>query len=158
LFLELILYDYRPWSLDLEGTVQYLGLIQDSGHRDDRAAETSSDVLQSWISTLGSGADNEKLISLLLMLYRSWALAIAVLACFILAVSFLAPRNRSLVISVQIICCFALMSLERYMSAWHRESQHRPSIAFLLGLNIVALNLNILDYYVYKQKIASKKS
>jgi hypothetical protein len=141
----------------LEATAQYLGLIQESGHSAGTEI-SSSDSLQSWISTLGGRTDNEKLVSLLLMLYRSWAYAIAVLSCFILAVSFLAAKNRPLVITVQIICCFALISLERYISSWHSKSQHKLTIAFLLGLNMIALGVNILDYYIYKQKFATKKS
>ncbi len=150
--------DHSPWSLDLEATARYLGLSQKPSLTDENAAISNSDLFHTWISSLGSRADNEKLVSLLVMLYRSWAHSASVLCFFILAVSFLVPKNRPLVITVQVICCLSLISLERYTSEWHSDSQHRVSIIFLLGLNLIALCVNMLDYYIYKRKIASKKS
>ena len=139
-----VLAEDRPWALDLEATERFLGL--------EHSGSTPSS-LDRWIYSIESRDEGgQQLTRLLILLYRSWAYSVSFCSCFILLVSFFAPTNRPLVLSVQVLVCSALYSLERYSSQWHNDSRHRPTILWALVLNIIALMTNVVDFYLRRRQ------
>mmetsp|Transcript_18366 Transcript_18366/g.50636 ORF Transcript_18366/g.50636 Transcript_18366/m.50636 type:complete len:181 (-) Transcript_18366:567-1109(-) len=153
-----VLADDRPWIVDLDGTLAHLGLdVSLHGQLEGLPKSQKEETFESWIASLGNGESNSKLLQLLVLLYRSWAWSICVASFMILSVSFLAPKNRALVLTVQVLCCLSILSIERYSFQFHSKSRHRASIVLLLFLNAFALGAGILDNIFRKKKPSGKE-